>query len=80
MDIGCAVIILLLGVVNEGLGAGYAGFPPEGLQELHKLHNIPDEITPVGVIPIGHRAPDIPSPSLKRGRKADMEYIHREGW
>ncbi|HZS78417.1 MAG TPA: nitroreductase family protein [Ktedonobacteraceae bacterium] len=80
MDIGCAVMILLLGVVNEGLGAGYAGFPPEGLQELHKLLNIPDEVTPVGVIPIGHSAPDIPSPSLKRGRKADVEYIHREGW
>jgi len=80
MDIGCAVMILLLAVVNEGLSAGYAGFPPEGLKELHKLLNIPAEVTPVGVIPVGHRAQDIPSPSLKRGRKADAEYIHREGW
>lgn len=80
MDIGCAVMILLLAAVNEGLGAGYAGFSHEGLKELHKLLNIPDEVTPVGVIPIGHRAQDIPSPSLKRGRKADAEYIHREGW
>ena len=80
MDIGCAVMILLLAAVNEGLGAGYAGFSPESLEQLHKLLNIPDEVTPVGVIPIGHRAQDIPSPSLKRGRKADAEYIHREGW
>ena len=80
MDIGCAVMILLLAAVNEGLDAGYAGFSPQGLEELHKLLNIPDEVTPVGVIPIGHRAQDIPSPSLKRGRKADAEYIHREGW
>lgn len=80
MDIGCAVMILLLAAVNEGLGAGYAGFSPEGLEELHKLLNIPDEVTPVGVIPIGHRAQDIPSPSLKRERKADADYIHREGW
>lgn len=80
MDIGCAVMILLLAAVNEGLGAGYAGFSPESLEQLHKLLNIPDEVTPVGVIPIGHRAQDIPSPSLKRGRKADADYIHREGW
>lgn len=80
MDIGCAVMILLLAAVNEGLGAGYAGFPREGLEELHKLLNIPAEVTPVGVIPVGHRTQDIPSPSLKRGRKADAEYIHREGW
>lgn len=80
MDIGCAVMILLLAAVNEGLDAGYAGFSLEGLEELHKLLNIPDEVTPVGVIPVGHRAQDIPSPSLKRGRKADAEYVHREGW
>ena len=80
MDIGCAVMILLLAAVNEGLGAGYAGFSPEGLEQLHTLLNIPDEVTPVGVIPVGHRARDIPSPSLKRGRKPDADYIHREGW
>jgi hypothetical protein len=37
-------------------------------------------VTPVGVIPVGHRAPDTPSPSLKRGRKSETEYIHWEGW
>lgn len=80
MDIGCAVMILLLAVVDEGLAAGFAGFPPEGLEELHTLLNIPAEVTPVGVIPIGYPAQDIPSPSLKRGRKPDTEYIHHEGW
>jgi nitroreductase len=80
MDIGCAVMTLLLAVVNEGLAAGFAGFAPKELQGLRVLLNIPGEVTPVGVIPIGHRAQDIPSPSLKRGRKAKEEYIHREGW
>ncbi len=80
MDIGCAVMILLLAAVEEGLGAGFAGFPAEGLKELHTLLNIPAEVTPVGIIPVGHRAQDVPSPSLKRGRKANTEYIHREGW
>ncbi len=80
MDIGCAVMLLLLAAVDEGLVASFAGFPAKGIEELHTLLNIPEEVTPVGVIPVGHRAQDTPSPSLKRGRKADTDYIHREGW
>lgn len=80
MDIGCAVMILLLAAVNEGLAAGFVGFAPKELQELRVLLNIPQDVTPVGMIPIGHRAQDTPSPSLKRGRKAKEDYIHREGW
>jgi len=80
MDIGCAVMILLLAVVDEGLDAGFAGFPPEGLEGARALLGIPDEVIPVGVIPIGYRAQDVPSPSLKRGRKSEQEYIHYEGW
>lgn len=78
MDIGCAVMILLLAVVDEGLSAGFAG--AHDLNALRALLNIPAEVTPVGVIPIGHRAPDKPSPSLKRGRKAEEEYVHYEQW
>jgi len=80
MDIGCAVMILLLAAVDEGLAAGFVGFAPSELKKLHALLGIPDEVTPVGMIPIGHRAQDIPSPSLKRGRKPKGEYIHHEGW
>jgi nitroreductase len=81
MDIGCAVMILLLAVVDEGLAAGFAGITTyDDMDKLRQLLNIPAEVTPVGVIPIGHRAPDVPSPSLKRGRKADQEYVHHEGW
>ncbi len=78
MDIGCAVMILLLAAVDEGLAAGFAG--SHDLDALRKLLGMPAEVTPVGVIPIGHRAPDVPSPSLKRGRKPDTDYIHREQW
>ncbi len=41
---------------------------------------MPDEVTPVGVIPIGHGAADTPSPSLKRGRLPDAQFAHRERW
>jgi len=78
MDIGCAVMVLLLAVVNEGLAAGFAG--AHDLDALRALLGIPTEVTPVGVIPIGHPAKDVPSPSLKRGRKADADYIHHERW
>jgi nitroreductase len=78
MDIGCAVMIVLLAAVDEGLAAGFAGVGD--LAALRTLLGIPEEVTPVGVIPLGHRAPDTPSPSLKRGRTSDTAYIHREGW
>ena len=78
MDIGCAVQILLMAAVDEGLAAGYAGL--WDLDALRALLGIPPEVTPVGVIPIGHGAPDKPSPSLRRGRKPQGEYAHWERW
>lgn len=78
MDIGCAVMLVLLAAVNEGLAAAFAGAPR--LRPLRDALGIPDEVTPVGVIPIGHPAPDVRSGSLKRGRKPDADYIHFEGW
>lgn len=78
MDAGCAVMLLLLGVVDEGLAAGFAGVWE--LDAVRELLGIPATVTPVGVIPIGHGAPDVPSPSLKRGRKPVAEVIHRERW
>lgn len=78
MDIGCAVMIVLLAAVDEGLAAGFAG--AHDLDALRAVLSIPPEVMPVGVIPIGHPAPDTPSPSLKRGRKSEAEYIHREAW
>ncbi|MDQ3927696.1 MAG: nitroreductase family protein [Chloroflexota bacterium] len=78
MDIGCAVMILLLAVVDEGLAAGFAG--THDLNAVRSLLNLPAEVTPVGVIPIGHRAPDVPSPSLKRGRKKLEQQVYYERW
>ncbi|HEY9529112.1 MAG TPA: nitroreductase family protein [Anaerolineales bacterium] len=78
MDVGCAVMIALLAAIDEGLVSAFAG--SKDLDALRALLDIPSAITPVGVIALGYRAADIPSPSLKRGRKADEEYIHRERW
>ena len=78
MDIGCSIMVILLAVVNEGLAAGFVGL--DDLAALRSLLHIPEEATPMGIIPIGHRAQDIPSPSLKRGRKPIAETVHWEGW
>ena len=78
MDIGCSVMIALLAVIDAGLAAGYSG--AHDLAGLRRLLQIPDEVTPVGVIPIGHAAPDKRSPSLQRGRKSLVEFAHREKW
>jgi nitroreductase len=77
-DIGASSMLLLLAVVDEGLAAGFAG--AHDLDGLRAVLGIPEEVTPVGVIPIGHPAPDKRSPSLKRGRVADEHYVHREQW
>jgi nitroreductase len=78
MDIGCAVMVLLLAVVDEGLAAGFVGVWDQ--DALRRLLNIPEEVTPVGVIPIGHPAPDVRSPSLKRGRRPRVDVVHYETW
>src|ERR1041384_5881275 len=78
MDIGCAVMIALLAAVDEGLVAAFAG--SKDLDTFRRLLHMPAEVTPVGVIAIGYRAADLASPSLKRGRKSDAEYVHRETW
>lgn len=81
MDIGCSVQTLLLAVVNEGWAAGFAGAPTTvRMGELRRLLGIPDEMTPVGVIPIGRPAEDVRSTSIKRGRKPIEEFAHFETW
>lgn len=78
MDAGCAVMLILLAVVHEGLAAGYSGFVD--IPAARELLGIPEDATPVGVIPIGHPAPDKKSPSLKRGRRPENDQIHYEEW
>lgn len=78
MDIGCSVMIALLAAIDEGLVTAFVG--SKDLKALRSLLNIPAEVTPVGVIAVGYRAIDVPSPSLKRGRKPDADYVHHETW
>jgi nitroreductase len=78
MDIGASIMALLLAVVDEGLGAAFVGV--HDLQALRRVLNIPQEVTPMGAIAIGHPAVDKRSTSLKRGRKPLESVVHWDKW
>lgn len=78
LDIGCSVMVILLGVVDAGLAAGYVGIPDT--PAVKALLDIPEEVHPVGVIPVGYPLPDVKSPSLQRGRKPLENIVHWGKW
>ena len=76
IDAGGVLLLTLLAAVDEGLAAGFLG--AHSIPGLRELLGIPDGVEPVGVVTIGHPAPDRRSGSLARGRRTDR--IHRERW
>lgn len=78
VDAGASMMLLLLAAVDEGLAAGFLG--GHSIPGLRELLNIPDEVTPIGVVTVGHPAPDQKSGSLKRGWKPPSDVVHRERW
>jgi nitroreductase len=69
VDTGMAAMILLLGAVEAGLGACFFGVPVPRLPALAEAFSVRPGLTPVGVISLGYPAPDLRSPSLRRGRR-----------
>lgn len=78
VDAGAAMMAVLLATVDEGLSAGFLGVHsvPDLAQEL----GIPDDHTPIGVVTVGHGAPDRRSGSLNRPKKTSADVIHRDHW
>ena len=78
VDAGATLMTVLLAAVDEGLGAGFFGFHRlEGLAEVLEL---PPEVVPIGVVTVGHPAPDRRSSSLDRGRRALGDVVRAERW
>jgi nitroreductase len=70
------MMAILLAAVDEGLGAGFLGV--QSFEGLAEHLGIPAHVAPIGVITIGHPAPDRRSSSLDRGRRPGV--VHREQW
>lgn len=79
VDTGMAALLLLLGAVDVGLGSCFFGVPDHRHDAVRDAFGIPGDRRLVGVVSLGHPAPDRRSPSLRRGRRPLAETAH-EGW
>ena len=80
VDVSFATMILLLGAVEEGLGALFFGLRGEPAT-LRETFGIPDGWSPIGAVALGWPADDMgPIGSAARGRRDVSEVVHRGGW
>ena len=80
VDCGFATMLLLLGAVDEGLGALFFGIF-RGEEELLAELGVPPFYRPIGAGALGHPdGADAPSASRARGRRPLDEVVHRGGW
>jgi nitroreductase len=75
VDTGMAALLVLLGATDRGLGSCLFGVPGERWAALRAAFGVPDRLRPVGVVSLGHPAPDRRSPSLKRGRRPVSDVV-----
>jgi nitroreductase len=80
IDTGMAALLLLLGAQDRGLGACLFGVPGERWDELRKAFAVPPQFSPVGVVSLGVPAPDVRSPSLRRGRRPQDQVVVYESF
>lgn len=76
VDTGMAALLMLLTVVDEGLGGLFFGVPPERHECVRDDFSIPADRGFVGVVAMGYGAQDRRSPSLRRGRRPVAEVAH----
>lgn len=82
-DAGCAMMLILLAAVNEGIAAAFVGFDPERIPDVKRFLHIPDAYIPIGVVALGHEAPEAEQASgsaARRPRRRFDEVVHRERW
>ena len=80
VDIGATMQNVMLAAVDAGLGCGFAGGDAESIEAVKTYLGIPDEFTPIGVMPVGRPLPDVRSPSLKRGWVPFEQFARWEQW
>jgi nitroreductase len=79
IDTGMAALLILLTVVDEGLGALYFGIVPEAAGPFREAFGVPEDLEPIGAIAIGHNAEPAPRDLRARRRRA-QDVIHYGRW
>jgi nitroreductase len=79
IDTGMAALLILLTVVDEGLGAVYFGIVPEQVEPFREAFGVPDDHEPIGAIAIGHNAEPAPR-DLRARRRPAQDVIHYGHW
>src|SRR5262245_29396527 len=84
VDAGKAIMLLLLAAIDEGLGAGLFGLVGDDNDRLRELLGMPEGFEIVGVVTIGHSAPE-PNEErrkevLRNSRRPLDEVVRWERW
>ena len=82
IDTGFTALLVLLAVVDEGLGAVFFGIQPQIMADFRTRFGVPEKWTPIGAIAIGHPDPgaDPVAPAPASDRKSLAELVHRGRW
>jgi nitroreductase len=81
VDVAFATMILLLGVVEEGLGALFFGLRDGAAERVRDSFAVPSDWSPIGAVSIGWPAADRgPRGSGVRPRRSLEELVHRGSW
>ena len=84
VDAGAAMMLILLAAVDERIAAGVFGVTVERMSAFKELLAIPDDVSVVAVVTLGHPAPD-PEWSKRTSRRtqprrAPDEVVHWNRW
>lgn len=79
VDTGMAAMLMLLGAVDEDLGALFFGVPVERLDAVREAFGIPADRGIVGVVAVGHPAESKPSGSTRSVRRRDFGEVAHFG-
>jgi nitroreductase len=83
VDVSFATMLLLLGVVEEGLGALFFGFQTrEAIDAFRAAFGVPDTWSPIGAVAVGWPSPagTGPAGSATRGRLGVEQVIRWDRW
>lgn len=84
VDAGAALMLLLLGAIDEGLAAGLSGVEGEAAGKIRAAFGIPEDVAVVALVTIGAPAPDpgwsAVTSRRTQPRRAPAEIARWERW